>query len=236
MNFFSRFQGVFFEPQKTFKALSQKPVWFDALITLLLATMIFSYLAAPYIQKETLQLYKDNEVKLQEKIGKERYEQSIRNLENPSKTTALLSRFVISPAFLIIGLLISSLVLFVISRLFSTEGNFVLVFSALLHANFVDKILGNAVRLVLILTRKSYFQTTTSLALLFPKLEITSPAYIILSQVDIFQLWLFGILAYGLSSIFKVEIKKALFISYLFWVLKSLLNIGFGFINRTILA
>jgi len=236
MNFLSRLQGIFFDAQKTFKALSEKPVWVDALITLLVISIIFSYLTAPYIQKDTLKLYKDNEVKLQEKFGKERYEQMVKNIESPTKTLVILSRFVLTPAFILISFLISSLILLVLGRLTSTEGNFVLVFSALIHANFVDKILGNAVRLVLIFTRKSYFQTTTSLALFFPKLETTSPAYIILGQVDIFQLWLFGILAYGLSSIFKIETKKALFISYVFWLLKSLLNIGFGFLNRSFLA
>jgi hypothetical protein len=117
------------------------------------------------------------------------------------------------------------------SRMFSTEGNYKQIFSAILHANFIDKILGNALRLVLILTRKSVMQTTTSLALFFPKLEMTSPTFIILSQIDFFQIWLFGILGYGLSSIFKIELKKALILSYTFWVLKSLLYIALGLLG-----
>ncbi|MBC8358966.1 MAG: hypothetical protein H8E54_08480, partial [Candidatus Aminicenantes bacterium] len=100
-----------------------------------------------------------------------------------------------------------------------------------IHASLVDKILGNAIRLVLILTRKSVFQTTTSLALFFPRLDITSSAYRVLSQVDFFQLWLFGILGYGLSSVFKIELKKALIISYGFWLLKSILYIAMSFLS-----
>jgi hypothetical protein len=120
--------------------------------------------------------------------------------------------------------------------MFSTEGNYKQVLAAVLHANFIDKILGNALRLVLILTRKSFMQTTTSLALFFPKLEVASPAFIILSQVDFFQLWLFGVLGYGLSSIFKIELKKALILSYSFWVLKSLLYIVYGLIAIRFIA
>ncbi|MGB8952699.1 MAG: YIP1 family protein [Candidatus Aminicenantales bacterium] len=235
MTFFNRLQSVFFEPQKVFKSLAEKPVWIDALIILLIVTALFSYLVAPYARKDTLQLYKDN-VKLQERLGQERYEQMLHNLENPSQTGILLRSFLLSPITLLIGFLISALMLLVIGRLFSTEGNFILVFSAFLHANFIDKILGSAIRLVLILSRKSVFQTTTSLALLFPKLEMTSPAYIILSQVDIFQLWLFGVLAYGLSHLFKISIKKALFVSYAFWLLKSLLYIALGFLSHSFIG
>jgi hypothetical protein len=69
-------------------------------------------------------------------------------------------------------------------------------------------------------------QTTTSLAILFPNLDYTSKAYIVLSQFDFFQLWLFGILGFGLSAIFKISLKRAMIISYGFWLMKSLLNIA----------
>jgi hypothetical protein len=227
MNFLSRLQGIFSNPQPTFRDLSEKPVWVDALIVLLVALVVFSYLVGPYAQKESLQVMKNN-VKLQERMGKERFDQMINRMEHPTKASAILRTFILSPITFVIGFLFSSLVILVLGRLSSTEGKFRQVFSALLHANFIDKILGNALRLVLVLTRKSVMQTTTSLAIFFPKLEVTSPAFIVLSQVDLFQLWLFGVLAYGLSAIFKTELKKALFISYGFWVLKSLLYIAFG--------
>ncbi len=115
-------------------------------------------------------------------------------------------------------------------RMFSTEGNYKQDFSVYLHASIVDRILGNAVRLVLILIRKSVFQTTTSLALLFPRLEITSTAYKVLSQIDFFQLWFYGILAYGLSSVLKIDVKKSLIIAYGFWLLKTLFYIAGSFL------
>ena len=112
--------------------------------------------------------------------------------------------------------------------MFSTEGNYKQTISVYLHASLVHNIFGNAVRLVLILTRKSVLQTTTSLALFFPKMEVTSTSFRVLSQFDFFQIWFFGILAFGLSSVFKIDIKKAFFLSYGFWLLKSLLYIGLG--------
>ena len=235
MDLFNRLQGIFFNPKVTLKAISEKPIWIDALIILLIAWALFNYVTAPYLQKDTLQLLQSSD-KLQERMGEDRFNEMIERTENPSTTSVLLSNLLYKPGGLLVGFLFSSLIIFAISRMFSTEGNYKQVLAALLHANFIDKILGNALRLVLILTRKSFMQTTTSLALFFPKLEITSPTFIILSQVDFFQLWLFGVLGYGLSSIFKIELKKALILSYSFWILKSLLYIVYGLIAIRFIA
>jgi hypothetical protein len=235
MDLFNRLQGIFFNPKVTLKAISEKPIWIDALIILLIAWALFNYITTPYLQKDTVQLLQSSD-KLQERMGEDRFNEMIERTENPSTTSVLLSNLLYKPGGLLVGFLFSSLIIFAISRMFSTEGNYKQVLAALLHANFIDKILGNALRLVLILTRKSFMQTTTSLALFFPKLEITSPTFIILSQVDFFQLWLFGVLGYGLSSIFKIELKKALILSYSFWILKSLLYIVYGLIAIRFIA
>jgi hypothetical protein len=230
MNFFQRFQGVFFSPQPTLKRISEKPVWADALIFLLALIGLFSFLTAPYLQKDNLQIMKGN-IKMQERLGEENFNRMIERLENPSPSMVIIQTFVIIPISFLVGLLFSSLIILVMGRFTSTEGKYIQVFSVLLHVNFIDKILGNALRLILIFMRKSAMQTTTSLALFFPRLEVTSSSYLILTQIDFFQLWLFGILGFGLSYIFKIELKKALVISYVFWLLKSLLYIVFGFIR-----
>jgi hypothetical protein len=230
MDLFNRLQGILFNPKVTLKAISEKPIWIDALIILLIAWVLFSFIIAPYAQKDQLKILKNND-KLIERMGEDRFNEMIERAENPSQTSIILRNLVLNPGGLLIGFLFSSLIILAMSRMFSTEGNYKQIFSAILHANFIDKILGNTLRLVLILTRKSVMQTTTSLALFFPKLEMTSPTFIILSQIDFFQIWLFGILGYGLSSIFKIELKKALILSYTFWVLKSLLYIALGLLG-----
>ncbi len=225
MNFFNRFQGIFLSPQQAFKAISEKPIWLDALIILLIAIALFSYITTPYTNKDSIQMFENN-IKLKERIGEERFNQMLENLKNPSQTRVIIRSFFIVPISSVIGFLVSSLIILGLGRLTSTEGKFVYIFSAYLYANFIDKILGNAVRLFLAVSRKSVMQNTTSLALFFPKLEITSPAFLILSQVDFFQLWLFGIFGFALAYIFKIELKKALFISYGFWLLKSVFYIA----------
>ncbi|OQX55772.1 MAG: hypothetical protein B5M54_00915 [Candidatus Aminicenantes bacterium 4484_214] len=230
MSLLSRIQGVFINPNETFKALNQRPKWIDALIIILVAFLIYGYLTTPYSLKDQANFMKDN-LKLQERMGEERFNKTLADLENPSSSSIILRSFLLGPITLLVGLLLSSLIILIIGRFVSTEGNFKLIWSHYLHANFIDKIFGNGVRLFLILTKKSVVQTTTSLAAFFPQLEVTSTSYIILSQFDFFQLWMFGILSYGLASAFKIDFKKALFVSYGFWVIKSILYILLGILG-----
>lgn len=65
MNLFNRLQGIFFNPKVTLKAISEKPIWIDALIILLIAWALFNYITTPYLQKDTLQLLQSSD-KLQE--------------------------------------------------------------------------------------------------------------------------------------------------------------------------
>ena len=234
MSLFKRLEGVFFGPTPVFRSLAERPVWVDAFVILLLLLAIFSAVVAPYSQSDRLRMFKDN-TRLQERMGEARYAKMIEGLENASPSGAVAKGAVMGTAMGAIGLLFSSLVLLMLGRFVSTQGNYVGVLAAVIHASFIDKLLGNAVRAFLIVTRKSVMQTSTSLAMLFPKIELTSPAYIILGQIDLFQLWMFGVLAVGLSAVFKIDVRKSLFISYGFWLLKSLIYIALGIIGMSYL-
>jgi hypothetical protein len=227
MTFFQRLEGVFFNPRPTLTAVAEKPVWVDMLILLLIALVAFSVVVTPYATHDQLELTKDS-TRLKERLGEERFNAYVQGLENPSQASRIIRTFVGAPVYFVVALLLQALVLIILGRFFSTQGTFRQVFASLVHAHAVNVLLGNAVRLVLILMRKSVVQTSTSLALLFPRIEVTSTAYVVLTQIDFFQLWLFGILAYGLSAVFKIDLKKALFLSYTLWVLKAVLNIAFG--------
>jgi hypothetical protein len=234
MSLIKRIEGVFFNPRPTFDGLAAKPVWIDALVVVLLTLIAFNLIVLPYMQRDQLALMKDNAA-LKERLGEDTYAKMIDKTEHPSEAGRIAQVFVMTPLFYLAALLLQSLLLLVFGRLLSTQGTYVQVLSALVHASLVDKLLGNGVRLVLALTRKSLMQTSTSLALLFPRMEVTSTPYIMLTQVDFFQIWMFGILAFGLSAVFKVPLKKALFLSYGIWILKALANIGIGLIGMSFL-
>jgi len=235
MSLFKRIEGVFFAPRTTFDGLAAKPVWVDTLVLVLAALIAFSFLVLPYAQKDQITLLKDNAGSLKARYGESGYAQMLDRAEHPSKTGQIVQTVVAPPLFLFAALLLQSLILLIVGRFMSTQGTFVQVLAALVHASLIDKVLGNAVRLALALTRRSVMQTSTGLALLFPKMEVTSTAYILLAQIDFFQLWMFGVLAYGLAAIFKIPAKKALVLSYAVWFFKALVNVGFGLIGMSFL-
>ncbi len=234
MNFLNAFLGIFLNPKQTFKALSEKTRWTEALIIILIAWALFAYIRAPYAQKDSIEVIENN-IKFKERIGEDRYNEMLEKLKNPAPNERIFKSFLIAPLSMAVGFLFSCLILFGMGRLISTEGKYIQVFSGFLYANFIDKILGNTVRLLLILPKKSILETSTGLALFFPHLEVTSTAFIILTQIDIFQLWMFGIFSYALSNIFNIEVKKALFISYGFWILKTFFYIAIGLFSASYL-
>jgi hypothetical protein len=234
MSLVQRIAGVFFSPRQTFEELAARPVWVDALVIVLIALIAFSYVISPFLQKDQLALLKDNAA-LKEKMGEDSFNKMIERTEHTPTAWKIVQTFVMTPLFFLAAILLQSLILLIFGRLTSTQGAYVQVMSALVHASLIDKLLGNAVRLGLAEMRHSVMQTSTSLALLFPKLELTSPAYVMLTQVDLFQLWMFGVLAFGLAAIFKIPARKALFLSYGVWVLKALVNIGIGLIGASFL-
>jgi len=235
MNFIERFQGVFFNPKETFKSIAEHAPWKDALIVLLIVTAAFTYLVQPYSQQDSIKAFKNN-IELKDRIGEEQFNKMLDRMQNPSQVQVILQSFVLTPIVVLLGFLLSAMVIMVIGRMTSTQGRYVQIFSSYLHASFIDKVLGAGVRLIMILTSKTYMGTTTSLALFFPKLETLSVKFIVLNQFDFFQLWLFWVLGYALSSVFNIKVKKAMFVSYGFWILKSLLNIGIGLLSLSFMG
>ncbi|MGD0782823.1 MAG: YIP1 family protein, partial [Candidatus Aminicenantales bacterium] len=203
MNLAGRLQGAYFSPAPTFKTIAERPKWVDALIIVLIFVAVAAYLTAPVASQDSLKAMKDNP-KLQEKMGQERYDKMIQNMEAGQTSGAQVRAAAFGSVLFIIGLFISALVILVMGRLVSTEGAFMPIVAVLVHANFVDKILGGIVRTALVLARQSVFQTSTSLAILAPKIEFTSVPYIVLGQFDFFQIWMFGLVGYGLAALFKV--------------------------------
>ncbi len=235
MNISERFLGVFASPKKTLEGVAAKPVWVDAFVILLLVMAVYSYIISPIVQKESLALIQNNP-KFEERLGKERYEKLLESQANPAPARKYINAFAVGPLTAALGFFISTLFLLIFGRFVATSGCYVEVLAVFLNASFIDKVLGNAVRLLIILTKKSVFQTSTSLVLFFPKMTWGSVPYIILGQFDFFQLWMFGVLAYGLAAVFKVDLKKALFVSYGFFVLKSLIYVVVGLLSRSMMG
>ena len=223
MSFGHRFVGTFFDPGQTFRAIAERPIWVDVLVVLLILVSLHAYLIFPFGQKDSLRLMEDNAAKLKDKWGESQYASALERAKNQSRSLVAL---LVTPLTYLVGFLFSALIVLGMGRLVSTQGNYLSVFSSLLHANLVDKLLGNGLRFLLVSGRKSVVQTSTGLPVLFPKLDVMSSAYAILSQVDLFQVWTFCLFGIGLAAAFKISLKKGLVISFAFWAFKSALTVA----------
>lgn len=236
MNLGQRFIGVFTAPRETFTGLAEKPAWIEAMVIVLVATFIFGFLIAPFSAKDSAELM-DNSPKmkqmLRERMGEEGYNKYLEKINKEAQATSTSYKIqsgLTVGIMALLALFIQSILLLVLGRLVSgsVHGNYRQVLSAMFHASFINAVLGNALRFILVTAKQSVFKISTGLAVFFPRLEFTSTPYIILNSIDFFQLWVFGVLGYALSAIFKVDLKKSLIISYLFWALKTIVNIGLG--------
>jgi Yip1 domain len=234
MNFIKRLEGVFFSPKQTFAAVAERPVWVDVLVVILIALAVYSLVVAPYAQREQVQMFRES-AKFKERLGEERFNQYIADMEKPPTTWKMVQTAGGAPLLFIIAMLIQGVVLILLGRFVSSSGTFKQVFAALIHANLIGGVLGIAVRLILTLTKKSVMQVSTGLPLFFPKMEVMSKAYIVLSQFDFFQIWVFAVLAFGLAAAFKISVRKAAVLSYLLWFFKALVNIGLAIAGTSFL-
>ncbi|MBM3296066.1 MAG: hypothetical protein FJY83_00525 [Candidatus Aminicenantes bacterium] len=213
MNLPARIQGVFFEPRATLREVAAKPVWADVLVVTLVVLALYTVLVMPYASKEALSHFQ------------------VEGREAPD-LSRMPKWLIVIP--LLLGLLsataavfISSGIVFLLGRVFSRRGEFKPVLSVYLHAGLVDGLLGNAVRLGVVLTKKTAL-VVTGPALFLPDLTPRSFLFLALSPFDFFRLWMFGVLAAGLAAVFDIDGKKALLVSFLAWLLLSSVSVGLG--------
>jgi hypothetical protein len=233
MSFIGRLLGTFFDPGRTMRAIAARPVWVDALVVVLILLALYSYLLFPLGQKESLRLLEDSAARFKEKWGEDRYAAAVERTRNQNREIA---SFLLTPGINLVGLLFSALIVLGLGRLTSTQGHYRQVFSSLLHANFIDKLLGNGLRYFLATSRGSVMQTSTGLPVFFPRMDVLSTSYAVLSQVDFFQLWMFGVFGLGLAAAFKVSTRKGLVISFTLWALKSAVMIALTVLRNKMMS
>jgi hypothetical protein len=165
----------------------------------------------------------ENSTRLQEKWGESGYAGALERMRDRSRS---LAAFLVTPLTYLTGLLFSALIVLGLGRMITTQGNYLKIFSSLLHAGLVDKLLGNGLRFFLLSNRGSALQTSTGLPVLFPRMDVLSNGSALMSQLDFFQVWAFCLFGIGLAASLKISWKKGLAISFIFWVFKSLLTAG----------
>lgn len=229
MNLPRRFAGVLLFPARTFAALSERPVWVDALVVVLAAGAVTGSLVFPFVRQDRLRTFEAAAPGFVEKYGQTQYAEAVARIKGESRA---LGAFLVRPLLSLTSLLFTSLAALAAGRALARRGHFLQVFSALLHAAFADGVLGNAVRQTLVRSRGTALHLPTTLVALFPSLPDGTAAYAALARVDIFSLWTYGLFGVGLAAVFKFGLGKGLALAYALWLLGGLAGLALAAVGR----
>ncbi len=171
--------NIFSSPRIYFSQLKEKPVWLLPLIIVLACALFSTFIASRYIR------FGEIAERMRERgMPEEQIERVKTFYESPKAIIiSLISVLFTTTIFLFVLSLLLNLAL----PLFGSEGVFLKTFSLVVNTGLVSA-LGNIIRAILILFKKSPF-VSTNLSLILPQSLRKTFLFSLFSQLDIF---LFG--------------------------------------------
>lgn len=203
---------LFFSPTRYFLKLREKPIWLLPLILILISALLQSFVATRYVKFDEII------TKMRERGMTEEQIERVKNFYQSPKALVLTSFSVIFTTF--IALFLLSLLLNFALPLLGKEGIFLKTFSVVVNAGLVSA-LGNLLRSLLILIKKSPF-VATNLSLILPQNLKKTFLFSLFSQLDIFLIYQFALIGLGLTLIYELKGKKGYYLPfslYSLWVI-----------------
>jgi len=202
--------NIIIEPGKTFRHIKEKDDWWIPFVLFVVVTWIFLWISGPALVRITAQ--KMAELGVDRELPK--FVEYIKYLGAPIGT-------------LIMWLIVSALIWF-LSNSFGADWNFIKALDLYAYS-YVTQAIRSVISIIVLLLRGipnimtiQDLNVATGLNLLFspenPKL------YALVSGIEVFTIWQFILIAYGISEITGVSKKKAIWVS----VITYLITLGFG--------
>lgn len=192
--------NVLVEPARTFSQLRQKPRWVVPFLVLLVAVVLASILMSPYVAEMQMDALRQNP-----NMTQEQQDAAVQFMKSPifGAVTAISYLFF----FMIVTFVGTGVLMLMGSVIFGGKASFVGVLSVTV-LSFMPWLVGTIIKVPLILWKET-IDIRTSLALLMPDRELTSPGVSLLNVVtDIFTIWWVVILVIGISVIYEFKDQK----------------------------
>jgi uncharacterized membrane protein (DUF106 family) len=207
LTFFQRVTGVFTSPRKVFESLRSHPVWLDVLI-LYIVVGVFTFIPMqPIIQREAMENARERIASAE--LSEEQKTEAIERQEGImskmlSVPAGIATVLIVSPIMFLFWALV---VWFVYGFMIGGQLTFGQAFAAVSHLALIQ-LLGGLVKLPLILAKGSMY-VATSLALVLPEADPSSPAWAALNAFDIFTIWILITMAIGMVALARVSPGKS---------------------------
>lgn len=204
--------NIIIEPGKAFEHIKEKDDWWIPLIALIIVSLIFLWVSSPVMSRITAQ-------KMAE-MGVDR--------ELPKSVELI--KYVVAPIATFIAFVIISLILWFLGNSFGADWNFVKALDLYIYSSVVQIIRSILNTIVLLIRGTPNIMTFRDMNVATGLNLFLSPEnprlYALLSGIEIFSVWQFLLIAYGVSEITGISKKKAAWIS----VLTYIISLGFNLI------
>lgn len=210
VSYFTKILSVFWEPSKTFNAISKKISIIDIIIPLLLI-VITSWVTTPIIKpivKKTIRTRIEQIDKLPDEKKAEIIEKQIKQQDS-------FWGYVMAPIFVIISsLVLGGIFLFVGNFGLGGEVKFLPVWGVVAYSSLAD-LIASAVKVPL-MVQKGTLEVYTSIAIFLQ--DNGSFLFRFAKHLDIFSLWKLILVSIGLSVLYKKKLSNVLIIIMIIWV------------------
>jgi hypothetical protein len=206
--------NIIIEPAKAFEHIKEKDDWWIPFIALAVVTLIFLWVSTPAMSRIMAQKMAEMGV----------------NKELPKSVDLI--KYVFAPIGVLIGFLVVSLILWVLGNSFGADWNFIKALDLYAYSSVIQVIRSILNSVVLFIRGAPNIMTlrelnfATGLNLFFspenPKL------YAVLSGIEIFSIWQFILIAYGVSAITGISKKKAAIVSVILYILSIGISVLFA--------
>ncbi len=215
--FFQKWFDLYFNPQRSFQSIDQKPDWVIPMLTLAVISAVLMVFLMPIMKQFQIEHLMDLRG-----ISREQAEEIILKAWKIQQIT--------TPIFVFVGIFVSQFVIAFVFYLVGTVfmgGNvqYIKVVSLWAYTSLSVGIVGIIVRAPIMFAKKTMAVQTSLAAFLSPDSK-TSMLYKIFAKLDVFVIWQLILVTIGFMIIYKFNSKKSttvVFGLYLLWIIISVL-------------
>lgn len=197
--------NIIIEPGKTFQHIKEKDDWWIPFAGIVVVTLLFLWVSSPALTRIMTQ--KMAEMGVDREIPK----------------VAQYIKYVMAPIATLVGFLFVSLILWFLGNVSGADWNYIKALDLYAYSSVVQ-IIRSLLNTVILLVKgipniatARDMQVATGLNLIFnpenPKL------YALVSGIEVFSIWQFALIAYGISEITGISKKKAAIASIVVYIL-----------------
>jgi len=215
--FFQKWFDLYFNPQRSFQSIDQKPDWVLPMLTLAAISAVLMIFLMPILQQVQIERLMDIRG-----ISRGQAEEIIQKAWKIQQVT--------TPVFVFVGVFVVQFVvaffLYLVGTVFMGRPvSYIKVVSAWAYTSLAVGIVGMIVRAPIMFAKKTMTVQTSLAAFLSPDSK-GSILYKIFDKLDVFVIWQLILVTIGFMIIYKFNSKKSatiVFGLYILWIIVSVL-------------